>query len=409
MSLKNFFPGLLFVLGVSLTGCLQPFCDTHPDKCAEDTDVADTDTDTDTDSDTDPPVDADGDTYSVLVDCNDDDASVHPGAIEVPDDGVDQDCSGADLVTVDSDEDGYKADVDCNDLDAAVHPGAAEECNNRDDNCDDNVDEGIKVDYYFDNDGDGYGNDAVTEETCSPKAKYILTKGDCDDADAEIHPGAVETCDDTEDKNCDGTFGDDDADHDGYRACKDCNDAVASIHPGAIESCNTLDDDCDTLTDEGLTTTFYRDADGDTYGTSASTMDACTVPSGYAESSTDCDDANGAIHPGVKETCNEVDDDCDGAIDIGATDRIQVCYDSDCDGVTGRDDWKACEWQVAEATALGECYELVDLSWDDDGSGPRCHLNPEMDCDDEDATIYWGATETPGDGIDSNCNDDDDT
>ncbi len=43
------------------------------------------------------PVDDDHDGYSINVDCNDRDASVHPGAAEVRRDGVDQDCNGYDL------------------------------------------------------------------------------------------------------------------------------------------------------------------------------------------------------------------------------------------------------------------------------------------------------------------------
>jgi serine protease AprX len=44
-----------------------------------------------------PPIDVDGDGYGEGRDCNDHDASVHPGAVERPRDGIDQDCNGHDL------------------------------------------------------------------------------------------------------------------------------------------------------------------------------------------------------------------------------------------------------------------------------------------------------------------------
>ena len=43
------------------------------------------------------PVDNDGDSYMSDVDCNDNDASVYPGATEIKSDGVDQSCNGYDL------------------------------------------------------------------------------------------------------------------------------------------------------------------------------------------------------------------------------------------------------------------------------------------------------------------------
>jgi hypothetical protein len=43
--------------------------------------------------------DDDGDSYPSGYDCRDNDPAIHPGASEIPDNGVDEDCNGADLVT----------------------------------------------------------------------------------------------------------------------------------------------------------------------------------------------------------------------------------------------------------------------------------------------------------------------
>ena len=59
-----------------------------------DTDT-DTDSDTDTDTDTDVEPDADKDGYAADVDCDDDNASVHPGAGEICGNAVDDNCNGA--------------------------------------------------------------------------------------------------------------------------------------------------------------------------------------------------------------------------------------------------------------------------------------------------------------------------
>jgi hypothetical protein len=89
----------------------------------------------------------------------------------------------------DCDGDGATKQIDCDDTNANIYPGATEKCNKLDDNCDGVVDEGCSTGKKpVDSDGDGY--------TSGPK--------DCDDSNANIHPGAIEVCGDNVDNNCDG-------------------------------------------------------------------------------------------------------------------------------------------------------------------------------------------------------------
>ncbi|HNW00356.1 MAG TPA: putative metal-binding motif-containing protein, partial [Chitinophagales bacterium] len=53
-----------------------------------------------------------------------------------------------------------------------------------------------------------------------------------------------------------------DIDNDGYTSDVDCDDNNADINPGASETCNGIDDNCSGTADEGVTTTYYADADG---------------------------------------------------------------------------------------------------------------------------------------------------
>ena len=58
--------------------------------------------------------------------------------------------------------------------------------------------------YYRDADGDGYGNASVTTTGIGPPAGYVANSADCNDGDANIHPGAAEICGDGADNDCDG-------------------------------------------------------------------------------------------------------------------------------------------------------------------------------------------------------------
>lgn len=98
----------------------------------------------------------------------------------------------------------------------------------------------------------------------------------------------------------------------------DCNDLNASINPLSEEVCNNNDDNCDGLIDNGLTfTNYFLDADNDTYGNFDVDTLWCNPVEGYITDSTDCDDSNPLINPGMAELLNDLDDDCDGLSDEG--------------------------------------------------------------------------------------------
>jgi hypothetical protein len=81
--------------------------------------------------------DADLDGVRRPADCDDTKQEIHPGAIDVPDNGIDEDCSNGDATIVDRDRDGVPRPQDCDDSNAAIRPGAREiRGNDVDENCD---------------------------------------------------------------------------------------------------------------------------------------------------------------------------------------------------------------------------------------------------------------------------------
>ncbi len=248
----------------------------------------------------------------------------------------------------DQDHDGFGVlQGDCDDHDDTIHPAAPEVCNGLDDDCDGDVDDDAEGGdwFYVDADGDGWGLAAYAEQHCAEAVDgWALQRGDCNDYDPGVHPGADELCNGADD-DCDGRsdegaadaatwYADDDGDGWGddahtWPACEqpdgwisqggDCDDGDPDVHPEAEEVCwSPGDDDCDgepNEQDAAGCDTFYEDADGDGHGGAGACFCEAVEP-WLLETSTDCDDLDASIHPGAKELDDLIDQDCDGGVNL---------------------------------------------------------------------------------------------
>jgi hypothetical protein len=222
----------------------------------------------------------------------------------------------------------------CLDADGApvVFPGERTEiCNGLDDDCDGQVDEGFNVGQPC---SAGVGACfAAGQMACAADGLSTACSAVAGQPTAEVCNGVDDDCDGVVDPE--GTAGCTpywlDADGDGYGSgsprclCApvgawtatvggDCNDANAAIHPGQPERCNGIDDDCNGLVDEGF----------DVGGWCSNGLGACQRW-GQKVCSADGSRADCPAIAGIPsaETCNGIDDDCDGATDEG--DLVDLC------------------------------------------------------------------------------------
>ena len=240
--------------------------------------------------------DNDGDGFTSDVDCDDDDASVFPGAEDAFGDDIDQNCDGVDGI----------APVECAEFEIEDCGGTCAPSEWLGDGaCDDGTyeyngqpisfnceelafDEGDCEYLLNDLDGDGFTQDV-----------------DCDDEDPEVNPGAQEIPGDGVDQNCDGVDG---------IAPVECSDFEIVDCDGACVPANWLGDgycddgnyqyngvfvdlSCAELDfDNGDCEVLEEDFDGD----------------GFFRSN-DCDDEDPAVNPDAIDIPNDgIDQNCDG-------------------------------------------------------------------------------------------------
>ncbi len=129
--------------------------------------------------------------------------------------------------------------------------------------------------------------------------------------------------------------------------------------------------------------TGFVDDDGDGFGAGPEVEYICDQP-GYVDNALDCDDGDAQIFPEAPERCNEVDDDCDGAID----NDIQTIWYVDADGDGHGDPLSEVETCDPESGVVAEgddCDDAVGTTFP--GADELCN-EVDDDCDvdvDEDA------------------------
>jgi len=334
--------------------------------------------------------DGDGDGFPTMLDCNDADASVHPGATERCFDGLDNDCDALidtaddnlETYFLDEDQDGslevnapvftdctgdpddlvassdVVPGVDCAPDDPLVYEGAPELCDGKDNDCDglvDGFDEDstAEANWFLDPDSDGWGHDDDVVAFCGTDGEALalglvpLDKGgDCDDHD----PG---------------------------------------VFPGAIEYCNGLDDDCTGVADDADAQAWLPDPDGDGHVAEGAVAEDGCVPDGIGfvlvedVQGFDCDEGDPMVNSSADEVCgDQVDNDCSPDTD-DMMDAERYFPDEDVDGFG---DW--------DSDGFDECPERAE--------GRRLATNA-LDCDDGNHDIKPGVEEIVDNGVDEDC------
>jgi len=314
-------------------------------------------------------------TQGINGDCNDANASINAAGVEVCGNGIDEDCSGADLACA---VPGCMDNLACNyNASATVSNGSCTYAST----------------WYLDADADGYFVSS-TSACSSPGATYTSTQGingDCNDANASINAAGVEVCGNGIDEDCSGA------------------DLACAI-PGCMDNTACNYNASATVSNGSCTyaSTWYLDADADGYFVSSTS--ACSSP-GATYTSTqgingDCNDANASINAAGVEVCgNGIDEDCSGA-DLacavpGCMDNIACNYNASATVSNGSCTYASTWYLDADADGY---FVSTTSSCSSPGATYTSTQGVNGDCNDANASINNGISESCTNAIDDNCN-----
>jgi predicted outer membrane repeat protein len=277
--------------------------------------------------------------------------------------------------TLDADGDGWEFYFDCNDEDPSVFPFNLEPCDNLDNDCNGIIDDYVDS-WWPDRDFDGAGDSQAAVIKLCPEDLETLPV---------LPGGATWVGNDT------------DCDDDDYRRA-----------PGLPEVCDEVDNDCDGLVDEEISTKpHYVDRDGDGFGDPDPTVVIVRdcAPPGFSPFPTDCDDGDPTRYPLITVEARLHGPLVTRSLEASEYDRdpsfVADGIDQDCDRV-----------DLCYANADGDGYGakpidgVPQLALDNDLNCDNIGLTSsnQYDCDDRDATAFPNGIEKPADRRDSDCN-----
>jgi subtilisin-like proprotein convertase family protein len=291
---------------------------------------------------------------------------------------------------------------------------------------DDNINDGLEVLVY--------GTDPLSKDTDEDGLEdgiEILVNG-TDPLDNDTDDDLLSDGDEVNIYGTNPLVFDADGDADGYYWFQDCNDSNPDVYPSAIELLNGIDDDCNGTSDEGFNLTdadndglfdyeeFHdygtdwqnADSDGDFLDDGEEVLIHLTDPLTKDNDSDmdgfywfqDCDDTNASLNPSIAESLDGIDNNCNEQID-----EDFIGTDADLDGLLDMEEYLEHGTNPFDADTDGDgLLDGIELfstntdplypDLDTDGDGYRWF----NDCNDNDSTVYPGATEL-WNGIDDDC------